>query len=119
MRSLQVFIITLCLMVGLYLVSGRGFFMPGRFDPSIGTEISGWSARMLGAALLIVAGLGVVALRSFGSGLRAPRDHRWHVRYFAALALALSLIVGAFLTGEQGPTPDWRHRPGTGAAPAR
>lgn len=111
MRSIQVFIITLCLIVGLYLITGRGFFMPGRWDPSVGVYVTGTSARMLGTGLLLVAGLGVVALRTFGGGLREHRPYAWHLRYFFALALAILLIVGAFVIGEQGPTPGWRSVP--------
>ena len=53
---------------GAYLISGRGFFMPSRWDPSIGVDLAGWSARLLGAALLVLAVLGLSALRNFGSG---------------------------------------------------
>lgn len=117
MRTIQVFIITLCLAVGLYLLTGRGFSMPGRWDPSISVQLTGSSARMLGAALLIVAGLGVTALRNFGGGLREHRPYRWHVRYFMVLMLSLALIIAAFVSGEKVPTPGWR--PPASAAVAR
>ncbi|MCB1895433.1 MAG: hypothetical protein H6945_12830 [Zoogloeaceae bacterium] len=110
MRSLQVFIITLCLVVGLYLTTGRGFFMPGRWDPSVGIHVTGWSARMLGAGLLVIVGLGVVALKNFGGGIREHKPLAWHRRYFAALILAIALIGGAFVAGDPGPTPGWRVR---------
>lgn len=110
MRAIQVFIITLCLVVGLYLITGRGFFMPGRWDPSVGVQLNGWSARLLGSGLLLLAALGVVALKTFGGGIREHKPQAWHLRYFAALALAIALIFGALLTGERGPTPGWRDR---------
>ncbi len=96
--------------MGLYLITGRGFFMPGRWDPSVGVHLAGWSARLLGAGLLLIAALGVVALNTFGGGIREHKPHAWHLRYFAALALAVALIFGALLSGESGPTPGWRER---------
>ncbi len=116
MRSIQVFIITLCLVLGLYLTTGRGFFMPGRWDPSVGVHVEGWPARMLGAGLLLIAALGVVALKNFGGGIREHKPQRWHLGYFAALMLAIALIMGALLAGKQGPTPGWHPRDGQAAA---
>ncbi len=112
MRTIQIFIITLCLLLGLYLLTGRGFTMPGRWDPSISVHLVGASARMLGTALLIIAGLGVTALKNFGGGLREHRPYRWHVLYFAALMLSIGLIIAAFVSGEKGPTPGWRTHAG-------
>ena len=110
MRTIQVFIVTLCFFAGLYLLTGRGFFMPARGDPSVGVHLSGWSARMLGAGLLLIAGIGVTALKNFGGGIREHLPYRWHLRYFGALVLALALIIGAVASGEKGPTPGWRDR---------
>lgn len=110
MRSLQIIIITLCFVTGVYLMSGRGFFMPSRWDPSIGVQLAGWSARLLGAALLLVAVLGLSALRNFGSGAMVRKSSAWHRRYFAALILAILMMVAALMLGEQGPTPGWRGR---------
>lgn len=108
MRSLQVIIITLCFVMGAYLISGRGFFMPSRWDPSIGVDLAGWSARLLGAALLVLAVLGLSALRNFGSGALVRKSPGWHHRYFAALVLAILMMAAALMLGEQGPTPGWR-----------
>mgnify|MGYP001232105742 CR=1 FL=1 len=110
MRTLQLITITLCFVMGSYLLSGRGFFMPSRWDPSIGVNLVGWSARLLGAALLTIAVLGLSALRNFGSGTMVRKSASWHRRYFAALVLAITMIAAALMLGEQGPTPGWRGR---------
>lgn len=108
MRTLQVIIITLCFLMGAYLLTGRGFFMPSRWDPSIGVNLVGLSARLLGAALLLVAVLGISALRNFGSGTMVRKSTGWHRRYFAALVMAIAMMAAALMLGEQGPTPGWR-----------
>jgi hypothetical protein len=38
MRSIQVFIIVLCLVAGLYLSTGIGFFLPDRWHPETGSS---------------------------------------------------------------------------------
>jgi len=108
MRTFLAFVIMMCLTGGLYLLSGPTFFWPDRWDPSHGVFLSGLSAQLLGAGLLLVSALGVMAARqaSHHAGKAAPR--RWQWRFFALTVLALVLISAAFSVGEPGPNPDWR-----------
>ena len=108
MRTFLAFVIMMCLIGGLYLLSGPAFFWPDRWDPSHGIFLSGLSAQLLGAGLLLVSALGLMAARqaSHNAGKAAPR--RWQWRFFALTVLALGLISAAFSVGEPGPNPDWR-----------
>ncbi|MDY0011768.1 MAG: hypothetical protein RBS40_02610 [Rhodocyclaceae bacterium] len=108
MRTLQVLTLTLCVLAGLYLITGQGFFMPDRWHPATGVLVSGPSARLLGSGLLVVAYTGLIALRHFGPGQRLPESPRWHRNYFLLLVLAIGLISTGLLLGERGPTPGWR-----------
>jgi hypothetical protein len=111
LRSLQVFIITLCFGLGLFLLSGRGFFMPDRWNPAFGVQLGGLSSRLLGSGLLLIAYLGVIARRTFTPGALPRLSTRWQWTYFGALLLAMALISAAFLSGERGPTPGRRAPP--------
>ena len=77
MRSLQVVMLTLCLLGGLYLLTqAPGFFMPGRWDPSIGHQFGPAASRLLGAGLLAMAAVGATRPgrtggRSMGPSARA------------------------------------------------
>jgi hypothetical protein len=108
MRSIQVFIVVLCLVAGLYLSTGIGFFLPDRWHPETGVQLGGLSARLLGAGLLIIAATGVIALKHFAPGQRDHHSPAWHRRYFLLLVLAIGLISAALWLGERGPTPGWR-----------
>lgn len=114
MRTWQLLTITLCLMAGLYLITGQGFFMPDRDQPATGVLVSGWSARLLGAGLLTVAYTGLVAIRTFAPGQILRRPPRWHRTYFLLLILAIGLISAGLSLGERGPTPGWRDASATG-----
>jgi hypothetical protein len=108
MRSIQVFIIVLCLVAGLYLSTGIGFFLPDRWHPETGVQLDGLSARLLGAGLLVIAATGVIALKHFAPGQRDHHSPAWHRRYFLLLVVAIVLISAALWLGERGPTPGWR-----------
>ena len=110
MRTFLVSTILLCIFGGIYLLQGPSFFMPARNDPSIGIMLSGHSSQLLGAGLLSVAVLGLMAVRQAGNsgGRSAPRV--WQIRFFALTVVALALITSAFLTGAAGPNPEARHR---------
>lgn len=111
MRTFQAFVIMMCLIGGLYLLSGPSFFWPDRFDPSRGVWLTGLASQLLGAGLLVVSALGVMAAQQAATsgGRAAPR--RWQLRFFALVVLALGLIGAAFSVGERGPNPDWRAPP--------
>lgn len=110
MRSLQVFIIVLCGVMGLYLSTGIGFFLPDRWNPESGVQLGGLSARLLGAGLMVIAATGVIALKHFSPGKRDHHGAAWHRRYFLLLITAIALISAALWLGERGPTPGWRPR---------
>ena len=108
MRTFLAFVIVMCLIGGAYLLGGPAFFWPDRWDPSQGVFLSGLSSRLLGAGLLLISGLGVMAARQAAQarGRAAPRH--WQVRFFVLIVLALALVSAAFSIGERGPNPDWR-----------
>ncbi len=108
MRTFQAFVIVLCLIGGFYLLRGPEFFWPDRWDASQGVMLGGTSARLLGMALLTVAGLGLMAARQAGRGDGRAAPRHWQWRFFALLVLTLVLISTALHLGERGPNPDWR-----------
>ena len=111
MRTFLAFVIVLCLIGGLYLLQGPDFYWPDRRDPSYAAYLSGRASQLLGLALLLIAGLGVMATRQAarGTGRAAPRD--WQIRFFILTMLALGLIASAFQMSEYGPNPESRqHR---------
>lgn len=111
MRSFQVFTVTLCLLAGSYLlVYAPPFFMPDRWDPSVGRQLDPLSARLLGAGLLAIAAAGAEFLRRRYYAAGEAPDLRWHYRHFALLVLALGLLGTALLRARPGPNPDHRGR---------
>jgi hypothetical protein len=108
MRTFLAFVIVMCLIGGAYLLGGPAFFWPDRWDPSQGVFLSGLSSQLLGAGLLLVSGLGVMAARQAGHACGRAAPRRWQIRFFVLIVLALALISGAFAIGERGPNPDWR-----------
>ena len=117
MRSVQVAMLMLCLLGGLYLLTQAPvFFLPSR-DPSIGLQFDNTAARMLGAGLLALAAVGMQYMRAmYYSEVRNLPDAAGQRRYFALLMTALVLIVSALLTAEPGDNPEYR-QPSANAAP--
>jgi hypothetical protein len=115
MRTFLAMMIVLCLLGGAWLLQGPSFFMPDRWNPAQGVALGGLSAQLLGAGLLVVGVLGIMASRqaSRAGGRAAPR--RWQLTYSLLLLLALVLIGSAFHLGEPGPAP---HAQGQGPAGA-
>ncbi|HAF55168.1 MAG TPA: hypothetical protein DCL01_08120 [Thauera sp.] len=110
MRSLQVVMLTLCLLGGLYLITqAPSFFLPARWDPSIGHQFGPAASRLLGAALLTMAAVGGLYMRLMYYSLRrrlpGPREQ---LRYFVLLLIALGLLAAALLVAEPGANPDYR-----------
>ncbi|THF65043.1 hypothetical protein [Pseudothauera rhizosphaerae] len=108
MRSFLASVIVLCLLGGAWLLGGPEFFMPARYDPSHGVHFSGLSSRLLGAALLLLAALGLGVARHAGRGSGKPPSPAWQWRYFLLLLASLVLIGTAFHAGEPGPSPHHR-----------
>lgn len=108
MRTFLAFVIVLCLVGGVYLLQGPAFFWPDRLDPSRGIFLNGLSSQLLGAGLLLISGLGVMAAQQAGKGTGRAATPRWQLAYFILLVTALALVSGAFMTGETGANPDWR-----------
>lgn len=108
MRTFLAFVIVLCVAGGLYLSQGPDFYWPDRHNPSYAIFFSGLSSRLLGAALLLIAALGVIAARqaSNAGGKAAPRT--WQRAFFALILLVLALIGTAFQLGDYGPNPESR-----------
>jgi len=78
MRTFIAFAIVLCLVGGSWLLQGPAFFWPDRLDPSQGVFLDGLSSQLLGAGLLAIAGIGVMAARQAarGSCRAAPRPRQ-------------------------------------------
>lgn len=108
MRTFLAFVIVLCLIGGLYLLKGPDFYWPDRGDPSQALFLSGLSSQLLGAALLTIAGLGVMAARQASRSAGKAASQHWQVRFFVLTMLALALISTAFHLAEPGPNPESR-----------
>lgn len=110
MRSLQVVMLSLCLLGGLYLLTqAPSFFMPERWDPSIGRQFGPHASRLLGGALLTMAAIGALYMRAmYYSEQRRLPDPAAQLRYFVLLMLALALFTAALWVAEPGANPDYR-----------
>lgn len=110
MRSLQVVMLTLCLVGGLYLlIHAPAFVMPAQWDPSIGRSFDALASRLLGGGLLALAAAGASYMKAMYYALPrrlpAPAAQR---RYFLLLVAALALIGAALQRAEPGPNPEYR-----------
>lgn len=110
MRTFLALVMVMCLIGGAWLLRGPTFFWPDRHDPAQGVQLHGLSSQLLGAGLLIVAGLGWMASRQAGRGDGRAAPRAWQLRYFVLILCALGLISAAFTLGERGPNPDTRPR---------
>jgi len=108
MRTFLAFVVVLCLVAGLYLFQGPDFYWPDRNDPSHAIFFSGLSSRLLGAALLLVAALGLMAARQASSAGGKAASRSWQWAFFALTMLVLALIGTAFQLGDYGPNPESR-----------
>jgi hypothetical protein len=106
MRTFLALAMVLCLLGGAYLLQGPSFFWPDRRDPSVGVMLGGLSSQLLGAGLLLVAAVGMMAVRQGGRGDGRAASQRWQIVYFILIVTALGLIGSAFMLGEPGPNPE-------------
>tara|TARA_R110002049_G_scaffold17416_10_gene67800 strand:- start:882 stop:1220 length:339 start_codon:yes stop_codon:yes gene_type:complete len=104
MRLFLAFAIVLCIAGGAWLVQGHDFYWPARGDPSLALHLSGSGARLLGAALFVMAGLGAMAVLQGRRG--RPATRAWQLAYFALAMLAVVLIGAAMWSGEVVPNPE-------------
>jgi len=117
MRTFQVMMLTLCLLGGAYLLlHAPVFFMPDRWDPSVGREFSPLASRVLGGGLLSMAALALIFLRHhyYSATRRLPGPAMQRV-YFGLVMLAITLVTLAFNLAEPQPNPEHR---GSRPAPA-
>ena len=110
MRPMQVVMLTLCLLGGLYLLTqAPAFFMPARGNPALAHYFSPGASRLLGGALLAMAAAGVLYMRAMYYRARrqlpGPREQRG---YFALLVVALALFAAALSVAEPGANPEYR-----------
>ena len=108
MRTFLALTIVLCGVGGAYLLHGPAFFWPDRFDPSQGVFLRGASSQLLGAGLLVIAAIGLMAARQASRSAAGAAPRRWQRCYFLLILLALGLVSAALTTGERGPNPVWR-----------
>lgn len=106
MRTFLALAMVLCLMGGLYLLQGPTFFWPDRRDPSVGVMLGGVSSQLLGTGLLVVACVGMMAVKQGARGDGRAASQRWQIAYFILIVTALALIGTAFMLGEPGPNPE-------------
>ncbi|MBA4743194.1 MAG: hypothetical protein H2060_10875 [Azoarcus sp.] len=104
MRLFLAFAIVLCIAGGAWLVQGHDFYWPARGDPSLALHLSGSGARLLGAALFVMAGLGAMAVLQARRG--RPAGQAWQITYFALAMLVVALIGSAIWNGEVVPNPE-------------
>ncbi len=110
MRSLQVVMLMLCVLGGLFLlVRAPEFFLPAQWDPSIGRSFDPLASRLLGAGLLALAaaGAGYIHAMYYTIPRRLPGPAAQR-RHFTLLLAALVLIGAALARAEPGPNPDYR-----------
>jgi len=110
MRSLQVVMLTLCLVGGLYLlIHAPAFVMPLQADPSLGRSFDALASRLLGGGLLALAATGAAYMKAMYYALprRLPGPAAQR-RYFLLLVTALVLIGAALQRAETGPNPEYR-----------
>lgn len=119
MRTFMALSMVLCVVAGSWFLQGPSIFWPNRFDPSHGILLEGYASRLLGVALLLVAILGVMAVRQAGYGSGRAASRRWQTIYSLLLFAALALIAIAMNSGEPGPNPDARVRKADIDAPQR
>lgn len=119
MRTFLALSIVLCIAAGSWLLQGPSFFWPDRFEPSQGVQLDATASRLLGAALLLIAAVGAMAIRQAGYGNGRAAPLWWQVSYSLLLLLAIALIGTAMTLGQPGPNPDWRPRSSDTASPAR
>ncbi len=110
MRSMQVVMLTLCLLGGLYLLTqAPAFFMPERGNPALAHHFSPAASRLLGGALLAMAAAGMLYMRAMyyreRRQLPGPREQRG---YFALLVIAFALFAAALSVAEHGANPEYR-----------
>ena len=110
MRTFQVMMLTLCLLGGAYLLlHAPVFFMPDRWDPSVGREFSPLASRVLGGGLLSMAALALIFLRHhyYSATRRLPGPAMQRV-YFGLVMLAITLVTLAFNLAAPQPHPEHR-----------
>ncbi|MHB1373232.1 MAG: hypothetical protein ACYC5W_13190 [Thauera sp.] len=110
MRSIQVVMLTLCLLGGLYLLTqAPTFFMPARGNPALAYHFSPEAARLLGGALIAMAAAGMLYMRAMyyreHRQLPGPREQRG---YFLLLVIAFGLFAAALVIAEPGANPEYR-----------
>ena len=109
MRSLQVFIVMLCLMSGSYLLlQAPEFFLVDRWDAARGHQFGPLAARLLGAGLLCMAAAGLGYLRHFYSEIRHSPSPGWQKLHFTLVLAAMLLIGSAYQVATPGPNPEFR-----------
>lgn len=92
LRAFFVMMSVLCALFGLYLLAfAPEFFMPARDTLTSGYQFGPLAARVLGAALALIAALATIFLRhQYAAPPRAP-SQTVQVIYFVLILLALGL----------------------------
>jgi hypothetical protein len=108
MRTVSLFVVILSGLGGAWLLMRGEFYLPNRFDPSLATHFAGTAARLLGAAMIVLAAAGIHFMAHMASGTPAGRARRWHMRQFVLISLCIMLFTAAFIGAEVAPNPDYR-----------
>jgi len=106
LRAFLVMMFVLCALCGLYLLTfAPEFFMPARDNLASGRQFGPLAARVLGAALMIIATLAAIFLRHQYAEIRRHPSQMVQIIYFALILLAIGLINLSLNLAELIPTP--------------
>jgi hypothetical protein len=106
LRAFLVMMLVLCALCGGYLLAfAPEFFMPAHNDPASGRQFGPLAARVLGAALAVIAVLAVIFMRhQYAEARRYPSSTVQKI-YFVLILLALGLINLSLNLAESVPAP--------------
>ena len=105
LRAFLVMMFVLCTLCGLYLLTfAPEFFMPAR-DGLAGRQFDPLAARVLGAALAVIAVLATIFLRHQYAETRRHPTQTVQIIYFVLILLAIGLINLSLNLAEPIPAP--------------
>ncbi|MCL2591119.1 MAG: hypothetical protein FWD67_09680 [Betaproteobacteria bacterium] len=106
LRAFMVIMFVLCALCGLYLLAfAPEFFMPAHDNLASARQFGPLAARMLGAALAVIAALAAIFLRHQYAEARRHPSQTVQMIYFVLILLAIGLINLSLNLAEPIPAP--------------